>query len=133
GALLQRRPALLDGGAARGRTLPFETQHGQVGRADVPAEPGHAVGLHELPGDTARALERRDDREAGGDHAGGVHRRFRDAEDGAAGDLARGQETGIPEARDDVAIAAVRLARADLLEEAEHADGLVVVALDGHG
>src|SRR5207244_2351678 len=29
--------------------------------------------------------------------------------------------------------AAVRLALADLLEEAEHADGLVVVALDGHG
>src|SRR5213592_3685360 len=130
---LQSPPALLDDGDARGRALPFEIQHGEVGRADVAAEPGHAVGLHELPGDAARALERRDDRESGGDHAGGVHRRFRDAQDGAAGDLARRQETGIAEARDDVAIAAVRLALADLLEEAEHADGLVVVALDGHG
>src|SRR5438132_6428789 len=130
--LLQGPPALLDDGDARGRALPFEIQHGEVGRADVAAETGHAVGLHELPRDAARALERRDDRESGGDHAGGVHGRFRDAEDGAAGDLARGQETGIAEARDDVTIAAVRLALADLLEEAEYADGLVVVAFDGH-
>src|SRR5437870_4868624 len=131
--LLQGPPALLDDGDARDRALPFEIQHGEVGRADVAAETGHAVGLHELPRDAARALERRDDRESGGDHAGGVHGCFRDAEDGAAGDLARGQETGIAEARDDVTIAAVRLALADLLEEAEYADGLVVVVLDGHG
>lgn len=115
---------------ARARTRLFEGQHRELGGSDLPAMVREPVFADEMLERRDRPAECRDDREAAGDERSHVHRGLGDADHGRTRELAGGFEARIVEAGDDVAVEALRLGLADLLQEPRHAEGLVVPALD---